>query len=327
MDQIEVLLPHKVMPMIERGLADAFVVHRLHDMPDRDAFLAEHGRAVTAMATGPMRPIGPDLLRHLPNLKIIANFGVGYDGIDTAYCAEHGIVVTNTPDVLTDEVADTAMALLLMTARELGAAERYLRAGKWSDAPYPLTRATLRGRTLGIAGLGRIGQAIARRAEAFGLKIAYFGRSRKPDQPYSYYDDLVAMARDVDTLLSALPGDATTERIIGRDVFAALGSDGIFVNIGRGSSVDEDALIEALESGTIWSAGLDVFANEPNVPDRLIALDRVVLLPHVASASVRTREDMGQLVIDNLVAWRDTGRPLSPVAETPVPAIANADLI
>lgn len=312
------LLPHRLMPMIERGLADAFTLHRFYDMDDRDAFLRARGQEITAMASGPMRPIGADLLRHLPNLEIIANFGVGYDGVDTGYCAEHGIVVTNTPDVLTDEVADTAMALLLMTARELGAAERHLRAGNWPKAPYPLTGATLRGRTLGIAGLGRIGQAIARRAEAFGLGIVYFGRSRKPDQPYPYYDDLVAMARDVDTLLSALPGDGSTERIIGRDVFEALGPDGIFVNISRGSSVDEDALIEALETGAIWSAGLDVFAKEPNVPERLIAMDRVVLLPHVASASVKTREDMGQLLIDNLLAWRDGRAPLTPVAETPL---------
>ena len=259
------------------------------------------------------------LLERLPKLEILANFGVGYDGIDLEYAAERGIVVTNTPDVLTEEVADTALGLLLMTVRELSAAERHLRAGKWRAENYPLTRATMRDRTVGIIGLGRIGMAIARRLDAMQVPVVYHTRRPRPDVPYRHYADLAAMATDVDTLIVVVPGTAETRNMIDTRVLKALGPKGVLINIGRGISVDEPALIAALKSGIIHAAGLDVFADEPNVPPELMALPNAVLLPHVGSASVHTRDAMGQLVIDNLRSWFDRGKPLTPVPETPWP--------
>jgi lactate dehydrogenase-like 2-hydroxyacid dehydrogenase len=263
-------------------------------------------------------PVDRAFIDRLPNLEIIANFGVGYDGIDLAAAAARGIVVTNTPDVLTEEVADTALGLLLMTVRELSAAERHLRAGKWAaSGPYPLS-ATLRERSVGIAGLGRIGQAIARRLDAMRVPVVYFARTPRRDLPYRHYADLAAMAADVDVLLLVLPGGAATRNLVDAHVLKALGPDGVLINVGRGSVVDEPALIAALAGGVIRAAGLDVYANEPNVPAALMALPNAVLLPHVGSASVFTRDAMGQLVVDNLVAWFETGKPLTPVPETPV---------
>jgi lactate dehydrogenase-like 2-hydroxyacid dehydrogenase len=248
---------------------------------------------------------------------------VGYDGIDLVAAAEHGVVVTNTPDVLTEEVADTALGLLLMTVRELSAAERYLRAGRWAaEGAYPLS-ASLRDRTVGIVGLGRIGMAIARRLDAMNIPVVYHSRSARPDTPYRYYDDLRRMAADVNVLLSILPGTQATKHLINASILEALGADGILVNVGRGSAVDEAALVSALKDGTIRAAGLDVFANEPNVPAELVALPNAVLLPHVGSASVHTRNAMGQLVVDNLTSWFREGKPLTPVPETPWPAAST----
>jgi lactate dehydrogenase-like 2-hydroxyacid dehydrogenase len=259
------------------------------------------------------------LMQRLPHVEIVANFGVGYDGIDLAYAAERGIVVTNTPDVLTEEVADTTLGLVLMTVRELSAAERYLRAGRWpTEGPYRLT-ASLRDRTAGIAGLGRIGRAIARRLDAMQVPVVYYGRRRQTDVPYRYYADLRDMAADVDVLILALPGGAATAGLVDASILQALGSNGILISIGRGSVVDEAALIAALKDRTILAAGLDVFAGEPDVPPELIALPNAVLLPHVGSASVHTRNAMGQLVVDNLKSWFADGKPLTPVPETPWP--------
>jgi lactate dehydrogenase-like 2-hydroxyacid dehydrogenase len=244
---------------------------------------------------------------------------VGYDGIDVAAAAERGVIVTNTPDVLTEEVADTTLGLLLMTVRELSAAERHLRAGRWpTEGPYPLS-ASLRDRTVGIVGLGRIGMAIARRLDAMKVPVVYHARREVPGAPYRYYGGLVGMAADVDVLLAIVPGGAATKNLIDARVLEALGSNGIFINVGRGSTVDEPALIAALKNGTIRAAGLDVFAHEPHVPEELLALPNAVLLPHVGSASVFTRNAMSQLVVDNLRSWFHEGRPLTPVAETPWP--------
>jgi lactate dehydrogenase-like 2-hydroxyacid dehydrogenase len=277
--------------------------------------------AVRAIArgTGKQTVVDAALIERLPRLEIIANFGVGYDGIDLAGAAKRGIVVTNTPDVLTEEVADIALALLLMTVRELSAAERYLRAGKWaSEGPYPLT-GTLRDRRVGIAGLGRIGLAVARRLDAMAVPVVYHTRQPKPDVPYPYFADLHAMAVEVDTLMCILPGGEATRNQIDARILRALGANGVLINIGRGTSVDEPALIAALKNKTIRAAGLDVFAEEPRVPAELIAMENVVLLPHVGSASVYTRAAMGQLMFDNLASWFDNGRPLTPVPETPFP--------
>ncbi|HVY21335.1 MAG TPA: 2-hydroxyacid dehydrogenase [Bauldia sp.] len=275
--------------------------------------------AVRGIARSGHAAVDKAAMDRLPKLEIVANFGVGYDGIDLAHAASRGVIVTNTPDVLTEEVADTALGLLLMTVRELSASERYLRAGKWTDRPYPLTPATMRDRTVGILGLGRIGLAIARRLEAMQVPLVYYTRHARGDVPYRHYGDLEAMARDVDTLMMVLPGTAATRNIVDARILKALGPNGVVVNIGRGVSIDEPALIAALKDGTIRAAGLDVFADEPNVPAELMALPNAVLLPHVGSASIHTRNAMGQLVVDNLASWFDHGRPLTPVPETPWP--------
>ncbi len=310
----EVLLVGPSRPVIAKGLS-AFTVHSLAGA-DREARLASLGH-VRAMAVSAMLPVDDALMARLPNLDIIASFGVGYDHVDVAAAARRGIVVTNTPDVLTEEVADTAIGLLLCTVRELPQAERYLRAGKWRERAYPLSRATLRNRTVGMVGMGRIGMAIARRLEAFGTPIAYHTRQERPDLPYRYYPNLVDMARAVDVLMVIVPGGAATRNMIDAPVLEALGPEGILVNVARGSVVDEDALIAALEQKKILAAGLDVFAREPEVPAALIAMDNVVLLPHVGSASVFTREMMDQLVVDNILAWAAGKPPLTPVPETP----------
>jgi lactate dehydrogenase-like 2-hydroxyacid dehydrogenase len=260
----------------------------------------------------------PDaVIGRLPNLEIIASFGVGYDGIDTKAASERGIVVTNTPDVLTEEVADSALALILMTVRELPRAERHLRSGNWvREGNYPLT-ATLRDRTVGIVGLGRIGLAIARRLDAMRVPVVYHARRPRSGMGYHYFADLHTMATAVDLLVVVIPGTPETENIIDGAILAALGPAGVLINIGRGSVVDERALIEALKARTILAAGLDVFREEPNVNAELIALPNTVLLPHVGSASAHTRNAMGQLVVDNLISWFDTGKPVTPVSETP----------
>ena len=250
----------------------------------------------------------------LPSLEMISNFGVGYDAVDVGCAVEQNIMVSHTPDVLNEEVADTAIGLLINTVRELPAAESYLRAGNWEKmGGYPLTSGTLQGRTLGIYGLGRIGKAIARRAEAFGLEIAYFGR-RKQDVGYDYHDSLLSLAAAVDTLMIVAPGTPETEKSVDLEIMRALGPTGVIVNIGRGSVVDQSALIRCLGDGTILAAGLDVFDDEPHVPAELIALPNASLLPHVGSASKATRNAMGGLVVANLVDWFTKG-----VVQTPVP--------
>jgi lactate dehydrogenase-like 2-hydroxyacid dehydrogenase len=220
--------------------------------------------------------------------------------------------------VLDAEVADTAMALTLMTVRRLPQAERYLREGRWANAPFPLSP-SLGGRTMGILGLGRIGREIARRAAAFGLDIVYHGRKARPDAPYPYFSSLKAMAEACDILMVAAPGGPQTQRIVNREILEALGPNGVLINVARGSLVDEPALIESLAKGTILAAGLDVFDNEPNIAPEFLAFDNAVLLPHVGSASERTRLAMANLVVDNVFSWIDGKGPITPTPETPWP--------
>jgi lactate dehydrogenase-like 2-hydroxyacid dehydrogenase len=312
----DVLLIGPSRPVLANGLAN-FTVHHLAAGKSREAFLSSI-RHVRAMAvSAPVELIDDGLFVRLPKLEIISSFGVGYDHIDAEAAGKRGIVVTHTPDVLTEEVADTAIGLLLCTVRELPQAERYLRAGKWRESNYPLSPATLRNRTIGLVGMGRIGLAIAHRLEAFGVPIVYHTRQARPELRYRHYPRLTDMARDVDTLMVIVPGGAATRNMIDAKVLEALGPAGILINIARGSVVDEPALIAALKEGKIMAAGLDVFVNEPDVPAELLAMENVVLLPHLGSASVFTREKMDQLLVDNILAWAAAKPPLTPVPETP----------
>jgi lactate dehydrogenase-like 2-hydroxyacid dehydrogenase len=316
-DKFDLLATGPLMAFMEEELGAAFTLHRL-PKDGRDAFVASIGPRVRAIATAGGAPVNGELIAKLPNLAIVANFGVGYDSVDAKTAAARGVVVTNTPDVLTDEVADLAVALLLATVRELPQADKYLRAGKWLERPFPFS-ATLRDRTIGVLGLGRIGQAIARRLEPFGRPIVYHSRKPVPGMPWRHYPDLVAMARDADVLIVIAPGGPATKNIVNRTVLEALGPNGILINVARGSLVDEPALIEALRDKKILAAGLDVFADEPRVPQALAEMSNVVLLPHVGSATHLTRRAMGQLVIDNLKSWAAGKGPLTPVIETPWP--------
>ena len=315
----EVLMLSEGMKEISEAIEQRAVLHRLWRESDRDAALERIAPNIRGLAvTGHPPRIDGALLSKLPRLEIVSSFGVGYDHVDAAWAGEHGVIVTHTPGVLDAETADTAMALTLMAVRRYPQAERYLREGRWPTAHFPLT-ASLRGRTMGILGLGRIGREIAKRARAFGVDVVYHGRKPQDDAPYLYYPSLLAMAKACDILMIAAPGGAATRKIVDREVLEALGPNGVLVNIARGSLVDEAALIEALATGKILAAGLDVFENEPQVPPELIALDNAVLLPHVGSASVTTRLAMANLVVANLLSWMDGKGPLTPVPETPWP--------
>ncbi len=314
---LDVMMPSRGMGVVDDLIAERLPLHRLWLEADPEAWLAKQGPGLRALASnGHQFPIDAGVMSRLPKLEIVASFGVGYEHIDAKWAGEHGIIVTNTPGVLDDEVADIAMALTIMAVRRLPQAERFLRAGEWPTSSFPLT-ASLNGRTMGILGLGRIGKAIARRAQSFGLDIVYHGRQAQPDVPHRYFSSLTEMAKACDILMVAAPGGPETRRLVDAEVLRALGPDGVIVNIARGTLVDEQALIEALRTGTILAAGLDVYANEPNVPAELIALDNAVLLPHVGSASVKTRRAMADCVVDNLVAWSEGKPPLTPVPETP----------
>ena len=318
-DKPDILLIGPAKPVFVRGLEPTFTVHRLNEATDRDALIAAIADRVRAFAvTYSNQKVSGELMARFPQLELVATFGVGYDHVDAKWAGAHGIIVTNTPDVLNEEVADTALGLLLCTVREFPQAERYLRAGKWEQKAYPLSPTTLRDRTVGMVGMGRIGRAIARRLDAFGVPVVYHSRRPQAGVAYRHYPDLVAMARDVDVLLVIVPGGAETRNMINAQVLEALGPNGILINIARGSVVDEPALIAALRDKKIHSAGLDVFVNEPKVPKELMEMDNVVLFPHLGSSSVYTRAQMDRLVIDNLLSWAAGKGPLTPVPETPV---------
>ena len=319
-EKADVLLIGPPKPVIVNGLSGAFNLVKFPNPTDRDQFVAETAPRVRGMAVAATEErVDGAFMTRFPRLEIVSSFGVGYDHVDAAWAGVHGITVTNTPDVLTEEVADTALGLLLCTVREFPQAERYLRAGKWVQKNYPLSKATLRDRTVGMVGMGRIGQAIARRLAAMQVPVVYHSRRPAAGVPYRHYPKLIDMARDVDVLMVITPGGAETKNLINAQVLAALGRDGILINMSRGSVVDEPALVKALQQNTILSAGLDVFAREPEVPAELIAMDNVVLFPHLGSASVATRDKMDQLVVDNLLAWAAGKPPLTPVPETPWP--------
>jgi len=318
-EKIDLLIYGPSKPIVDNGFSDQFVLHSFetkHDLERLNPAVA--GKIRGAAVTYNSVRGDSATLSLFPKLEIVSTFGVGYDHIDTAYAREHNIVVTNTPDVLTEEVADIAMGLLIATLREFIKADRYLRSGLWMTQNFPLSVGSLRDRKVGMVGMGRIGQAIGRRLDASRVPVVYHSRNPAPGVSYRHYPDLIEMAKAVDTLVVIIPGGAATAKLINADVMKALGPRGVIINVARGSVVDEPALISALKSGAILAAGLDVFANEPTVPDELRAMQNVVLLPHIGSASVVTRNAMDQLVVDNLKAWFAGKPPLTPVPETPV---------
>ena len=303
-----IVITSPMYPPTLDSLNAKFITHRLWQASDRASFLAALANCVTAIATMGETGASAELMDALPKAKIIASNSVGVDAIDLAAAKARGIAVTNTPGVLTDCVADLGMALTLAVARRVAEGDRYVRSGQWPKGAMGFGT-KLGGKTMGIVGMGRIGQALAQRAAAFDMTIVYHSRHKKPEFRFRYYDDLAAMATASDVLALVIPGGATTRHLVDANILAALGKTGFLVNIARGSVVDEEALVKALHDGVIAGAGLDVFADEPRVPEALLAMDNVVLQPHQASATHETRTAMGQLMIDNLQA-HFAGKPL-----------------
>jgi lactate dehydrogenase-like 2-hydroxyacid dehydrogenase len=320
-EKIDLLVYGPNKPIVTNGFSDQFVLHAFETTHDIERLTPEvagkiRGAAVTYNS---VRGDAATLAK-FPKLEIVASFGVGYDHVDANYARDHNIMVTNTPDVLTEEVADIAMGLLISTLREFVKADRYLRSGLWTTQNFPLSVGSLRDRKVGMVGMGRIGQAIARRLDASKVPVVYHTRKPASGLSYQHYPDLIEMAKAVDTLVVIVPGGPSTNKMVNAEVMKALGPRGVIINVARGTVVDEQAMVAALKSGTILAAGLDVFEKEPHVPDELKSMQNVVLLPHIGSASVVTRNAMDQLVVDNLKSWFAGKGPLTPVAETPAKA-------
>jgi lactate dehydrogenase-like 2-hydroxyacid dehydrogenase len=287
------------MPQYFINLADKnFKTYKLWLQDDEDKYLNDIKLEIDAIAVMGGYKITPNLMKSMPNLKIIACYGVGYDAIDISYAKSLGIRVTNTPEVLNDEVADTAIALMLCVYKKIIMADKFARNNSWINGDFPLTK-KFTGTKLGIVGMGRIGKAIAERAEAFKCVISYHSRNKK-DVKYKYFNNLNQLAKEVDTLCVITPGGKETEKLINSEILDALGEDGVLINVARGSVIDQETLIHYLENKLILAAGLDVYTNEPHIPQKLMSLANTVLLPHIASGTVETRNAMGQLVYDNI---------------------------
>lgn len=311
---MRILLVGRFEPVLVEALDGHDDLIELPEGPQRDRVLAEHGESVGAIVRSGKGRVDKALLDALPNLEVIVNNSAGVDAVDLGEAQRRGIGVSNTPDVLTDSTADTALGLILMTLRRFGAAERYLRAGRWvADGDFPYGR-DVSGLQAGILGLGRIGSAIAARLNGFDCAIAYHNRHEVAGSPYRYAASARELAESVDLLVVATAGGRGTDGLVDREVLKALGPQGYLINIARGSVVDQAALIELLAGGGLAGAGLDVYANEPRVPAELLALDNVVLLPHVGSATERTRAAMARLAVRNLDSFLTTGRLLTPVS-------------
>ncbi|OZE25902.1 hydroxyacid dehydrogenase [Rhodococcus sp. 05-2254-6] len=302
-------------PSLMDTLVTEYDALELPEGDDRDEFLSEHGASISAVVTSGRTGVDAALMERLPQLGAVVNFGVGYDTTDVDAAAERGVVVSNTPDVLTDCVADLAVGLVIDTVRGLCSAERFVRAGRWpTEGNTPLTR-QVTGKRVGIIGLGRIGSAIADRLNGFRCEISYHNRNEIDGSPYVYAAGPTALAENVDILIIAASGGSGTAHLVDRAVLEALGPQGYLINVARGSVVDEEALIELLGAGKLAGAGLDVFAHEPDVPDALLAMDNVVLLPHVGSATVETRAAMEALTLENLDRFLADGTLVTPVTQ------------
>jgi hydroxypyruvate reductase 2 len=305
----DVLVNGRLMPHVMEELERRYTLHKLYEADDRDALLGRVGERVRGLATSAFFGAPASLIDACPNLEIISSFGVGTDSLAVSHAKDRGIIVCNTPDVLNDDVANLAIALLFATTRRVVAYDRYVREGRWAkEGDPPLTRG-LAGRRIGIVGMGRIGRVIADKLTVFHCGIGYFARNRRSDLPYDFYGDLEALARDSVVLIVIVPGGKATEKLIDRRIMDALGPEGVLINVARGLVVDEEALVAALAEGRLGGAGLDVFVDEPNVPPALFGMDNVVLQPHQGSATVETRRAMGDLVLANLAAHFE-GRPL-----------------
>lgn len=310
----EVLVIGGITDVMRTRMEEKFTLHHLSEISDFASWANDHGAGVDAIATNGHDGVTPEIMAALPNLKVVSCYGVGYDAIDTSACIARGIKVSHTPNVLNAEVANTTILLLLAGYRNLLHDEAHARSGAWErEGNAPLSRSP-DNRVIGILGLGRIGQEIADRLSVFNPTIVYHTRSKK-DVPYTYYPDLTAMASDCDVLICITPGGASTNKIVNKEVLEALGPEGMLINVSRGSVVDEDALIAALDTGKLGSAGLDVFVKEPRIPEGLKALSNVVLLPHVGSATVETRAAMGALTVDNLLQFLSDSTLKTPVPE------------
>ena len=283
------------------------LIHAYEDEALQQA-IAEHGEEIEGIVSMYGNPVDKALLDQLPELKIIAQFAVGFDNIDIETARGRSIAVTNTPDVLTADTADTALALLLAVLRRVVECDQFFRQGTWLEETMPLGR-SMSGKKVGIVGLGRIGQAIAKRCASFEMHVSYFGPREKPDFPYTYYNDLRSLAEESQVLILSCSATEQTRHLMNADILQALGAQGVLINVARGSVVKQDDLLAALQNKVIAGAGLDVYESEPCCPKELISMDNVVLLPHIGSATIETRSSMGRLVIDNLNAFFD-GKPL-----------------
>jgi len=313
MAQPDIIVTAPLPPFLYDPLKADFHCHDYQMAGDKPGLLAAEGQRIRGLVQGGGTVTPTTLLDALPKLEIISVFGVGYDGVPVDYCRSRGIKVTNTPDVLTEDVADVALALIMMTGRGFVRLNRFVHTGEWEKRGPELTT-KLAGKRVGILGLGRIGKAIAERVSALGMHISYTGR-KPQDVSYRFVPDLVTLAAESDFLVVACPGGAATKNVVNAGVLAALGKKGTIVNIARGSIIDEPALVDALRTGTIKGAGLDVFADEPHIPAPLLAMDNVVLLPHVGSATHETRKAMGDLCKANLDAWFGSRRTLTLIPE------------
>nr|WHW29430.1 putative 2-hydroxyacid dehydrogenase [uncultured bacterium] len=309
----EVLMVGNFFPSVLTDLQKEFKVHQVGNADELAAMDDAQLANIEGFASFGWAPA--DVIDRFPKLKLISSFGVGYDGVAAGHAASKGIVVCHTPNVLNDDVANTAIALILTTMRRIVAQDKYLREGRWlKEGNAPLTR-SIAGKTVGIVGLGRIGEAIAHKLSVFNCTTVYHSRNEKPGVPFKYYGDLLEMAKDCDVLIAITPGGPATNKLINRAVMDALGPEGTLINVARGSVVDEAELVKALQEGRLGAAGLDVFEQEPCEPTALIAMDNVVLTPHVASATRETRQAMSDLVVENLVSFFKTGKPTAPVPE------------
>lgn len=306
------LLIGPLQPALQKQIESTYSAYRYWEADDKQAFLKTHGDKIQGVVTSGVHGCTGDVIRALPNLKVINSFGVGYDSIDIVTARDRGVAISNTPGVLDDCVADTAFALLIDVARGISASDRFIRNGRWLKEKFPLGR-KLGGKTCGIVGLGNIGKAIAKRATAFDMEVVYYGRRQQQDVPYRYEPDLKTLANQADFLVLAVPGGKETHHLIDAEVLQALGKESFLINIARGSVVDEPALVDALQRGVIAGAGLDVFADEPQIPQPLLEMDNVVLTPHLGSGTHETRQAMADLVFENINLYFTRGQLKTPV--------------